>query len=344
MACALLNLKRGWRENSEFTLLHQRPVVTRRCAWASKGLATRFKSPSMSLWLSIGLISLCAVCWDIGVVLQKRAADVLPPLRVGTGLWSSIKAVATSGPWVLGLVMSAAGWGLFAWALDSTPVSLARAIQGSGLVILALFSRLFLNHRLRVAEWLAVAGVTLGIVALGLSEPVDQPTKTQLVPFPFAVGLLISLLITAGLMLKASQLGLALGLAPVFSAAAGLLLGLGDVLTKAVLVSLEAGQRVLTFAVLGPLLVAVYIGGLLLLSRSYQHGRAIVVTAVSDTAARLVAIFLGVMALGEQVPADVRHGTLRVLGLLFVLSGTVFLSRFSGEELARVSESGKAKP
>lgn len=284
----------------------------------------------MSLWLSIVLIAVCALCWDVGVVLQKRAVDSLSGARLGT--WSSFKAMLTSARWMAGLVMTAIGWGLFAWALESTPVSLARAIQGSGLVILALFSRFFLSHRLHTKEWIAVAVVTLGIVALGLSEPVDHPTTTVLIPSSLAVGVTGSLALCGAMIFNASRFQHIVGLVSIYSASAGLLLGLGDVLTKALLVSLETDQRILALAFLGALLSAVYIGGFLLLSKSYQYGRALVATAVSDTAARLVTIVVGVLALGESFPKDAYHGSLRVLGLGVVLVGTAVLTRFSGEE------------
>ncbi len=51
-------------------------------------------------------------------------------------------------------------------------------------------------------------------------------------------------------------------------------------------------------------LILVYVTGFLVLSRSYQHGRAIFVTAVSDLASRLVAIVVGIGALGERLSAD----------------------------------------
>src|SRR5512139_1816509 len=116
----------------------------------------------MSIWICIGMIAACAVCWDVGVVWQKQAADHLPRLQVGHQLLATLRAFLTSRKWIGGLVLSAAGWGLFAFALSFTPVSLARSIQGSGFVLLAVFSILFLDHRLSVLEWTGVLVVTLG--------------------------------------------------------------------------------------------------------------------------------------------------------------------------------------
>lgn len=291
----------------------------------------------MSIWSSIVLISLCAVCWDAGVVLQKQAADGLPPL-------SSVKALkrfVTSPRWMLGLAVSAGGWGLFAWALEGTPVSLARAIQGSGLVILAFFSVLFLDHRLKPREWASVLAVTAGILALGFSEPAESRTATVLEPGALGAGIGGALGVCLAGWLGFAGLSAIFGAAPVVSATAGILLGLGDVLTKALLVAAGAGKLALAFGVLGPALATVYLGGFFVLSRGYQQGRALVVTAVSDTASRLVSLALGVWTMGEAFPQGAADRALRVGGLALVIVGTIFLARFTGEQLAqRTGERG----
>jgi multidrug transporter EmrE-like cation transporter len=291
----------------------------------------------VSIWLSIVLISLCAVCWDAGVVLQKQAADGLPPLASAKAL----KRFVTSPRWMLGLGLSAGGWGLFAWALEGTPVSLARAIQGSGLVILAFFSVLFLDHRLKGTEWVSVLAVTAGVLALGFSEPAEAPTATVLVPGTLGAGIGGALGLCLLSFLFFPRLAALFGAAPVTSAIAGVLLGLGDVLTKALLVAVDGGKLGLAFGVLGPALATVYLGGFFVLSRGYQHGRALVVTAISDTASRLVSLVLGVGAMGEAFPQGAADRALRVGGLALVIVGTIFLARFTGEQLAhRMGERG----
>jgi hypothetical protein len=64
----------------------------------------------MSIWTAVFLIIICALLWDVGIVFQKQAVDRFP--RKGSDMKSSAS--------------------LF------TPVSVARGIQGSGFVILAV--------------------------------------------------------------------------------------------------------------------------------------------------------------------------------------------------------------
>jgi len=288
----------------------------------------------MSIWTALVLITLCALLWDAGIVLQKLAVDRVPRISLGRGLPSALLSLVKSGRWMAGLAASALGWGLFALALASTPVSVARTVQGSGFVILAVFSLLFLRHRLSAREWIGVALVTLGIAALGIADsssgrvPVE-PSLGGLLP-----ALMACLLACAAVSAIPGLLRVGLPWVIAFSIIAGTLLGLGDVATKVLLEELQLHEFGFPAAAAGACLIVFYVSGFLILSRAYQHGRAILVTAVSDLCSRLVAIFIGIAALGEALAANPRLRSLAVAGYAGILLGALFLSRFSGEEIA----------
>jgi len=302
----------------------------------------------MSIWIAIVLISLCALLWDAGIILQKLAVDALPRIRLDRRFGRSLLGLLSSGRWMAGLAASAAGWGLFAWALAFTPVSVARAIQGSGFVILAVFSMVFLRQRLTAADWLGIALVTTGVAALGIAERTPAAgagaitgaaaiTVTGLLP-----GVIACVVVAVGAWALPALRGTRRPGVVSFSIAAGLTLGVGDVLTKVALLEVQRGAWGL-FAAAAAGLVAFYVSGFLVLSRAYQHGRPIVVTAVSDLLARLVAIFLGIAALGEAPPADPKLRALTVLGFAAILSGAFLLSRFGGGELASALGGGRGR-
>ncbi len=292
----------------------------------------------MSIWVCIVLITLCAICWDIGVVLQKKGSDALPRVAWGRELPRTIIAFFKHRLWLGGLVISAAGWGLFAYALNYTPISLARTIQGSGFVILAVFSILFLNHRLTVMEWAGVFIITAGIVALGLSEPPEERTTSTILAYPFLFlgGSSVAFLFILYGLKKAFNLGF--DWVVIFSIAAGVTLGMGDVFTKTVMTAAGNKSFVAAFGLFAPLLIVFYLTGQMLLSRSYQHGRAILVTAVSDFFARVVSILFGVYALGEAFPQSPLLKGLRIAGLASILIGATFMARYSSEEIAKEIE------
>ncbi len=285
----------------------------------------------MSIWVALVLVTFCALLWDAGIVLQKLAVDRIPKLRLGRGFSTALRSLLSSGRWMAGLGASAIGWGLFAFALAYTPVSVARAIQGSGFVVLAVFSLLFLGHRLSPREWAGVALVTCGIAALGIAESRSGSVPGTIATERLLPALAVCLLacIAAAALPRVRRIRLPAVMA--FSVLAGILLGLGDVSTKVLLTVLQGKSFGLVGGAAAGGLVVFYVTGFLVLSRAYQHGRAILVTAVSDLCSRLVAIFIGISALGETIPGD---PWLAGLGYAAILVGAVFLARFSGEQIA----------
>jgi len=288
----------------------------------------------MSIWIALILVTFCAILWDVGIVLQKQAVDRAQRIRFGRSTAASLRALLKSGRWLAGLGASAAGWGLFVVALAFIPVSVARAIQGSGFVILAVFSLLFLRHRLSAREWLGVVLVTSGIVALGIATSSSGRTQDDLVAARLIPAIAVCLAVCAAAYAVPSLLRIRLQWVIVFSIMAGTLLGLGDVSTKVLLGLLQRHGPGFAAAAAGVGLVVFYVSGFLLLSRAYQHGRAILVTAVSDLCARLAAIFVGIAALGEALAGEPRLRMLAAAGYTGIVLGAVLLARFSGEELA----------
>ncbi len=104
--------------------------------------------------------------------------------------------------------------------------------------------------------------------------------------------------------------------------------------TRAILLAVENPGPLLAAGAAAVCLVGFYVTGFLVLSRAYQHGRPIVVTAVSDLCARLAAILMGVTALGERLPADPPSRLLALAAFASILCGAVLLGRFGAEGLA----------
>ena len=287
------------------------------------------------IWFALVLVTLCALLWDAGIVLQKLAVDRLP--RIGLG-----PRVRRRSP--VALHTRDAGWPALppprpAGACSpsrcpSLPCLVARAIQGSGFVVLAVFSLLFLRHRLVAQEWTGVALVTLGIAALGLVNSSSPGVPAVLSAGHLAAAVGACLLVCAAASALPRILKERVPPVIAFSIVAGTLLGLGDVSTKVLIGMLQGRAAALPMAAAGACLIAFYISGFLVLSRAYQHGRAILVTAASDLCSRLVAVVVGVAALGESLAADRRLRWIALLGYAGIITGAVLLARFSGGEMA----------
>jgi drug/metabolite transporter (DMT)-like permease len=330
----------------------------------------------LSIWIAILLITLASTGWNIGVIMQKRAADRLPFITMRHGGASTMLRFLRSPLWMGGLVVTGLGWGAYVYALNSTPVSLARAITGSGYVLLALLAIIFLKYRLTLVEWLAVITVTIGVILIGRSEQngavepahLDNVKLTLGVVATTTVCLLFFLLSRHRIPLAADRppltaypSGTSTSSTPstsstlhsaipphtssflrkpvvTFSVVSGVLSAAGDLLTKALLIAVHSGQYLAAFLIHAPLIIVFYLTGFFALSRAYQHGSAVTAVIISDFAVRVGSACLGLYVLGEVFPAAPTLRVFRILGFLVVLTGSTLLGRFSGEEPIRPQE------
>ena len=281
-------------------------------------------------------IVLGTVLWDAGAVLQKRAVEKLPLSRL------RISSLVRSAPWMAGLLVTGAGWGLYVFGLEAVSVSAARTITGGSYVILALFTIIFLKTRLRVAEWLAVALVTGGILLLGIGEASGAAPLSALAAnavwlrMLLGVGciVLLSLALLGGRIFSSGHPRFPLRPFLFFAALSGLLSSVGDLLMKALLFvangTLRSPFLPWLIAGLAAALIFFYLAGFYMLSRAYQGGTMLGGIVVSDFFARIGAIFLGAAAFAEPIAGRGTAGFARAAGFLLVLGGSVLLGRFSG--------------
>jgi multidrug transporter EmrE-like cation transporter len=270
-------------------------------------------------------IVLGTVLWDVGAVLQKKAVTLMPSGRL------PVLALVGSPGWMLGLLVTAAGWGMFVFGLDQVGISAARTITAGSYVVLALFSTVFLRAPLSLSEWLALACVTIGIVLLGLQETGVSaprvPATARLFLGMACITSLSALVFPALRLLKRSPRAAVVHLFA-FAALSGLLGSVGDLLTKVFLALVQQGNSV-PAALSAAGFIAFYVTGFYMLSRAYQVGTVVGGVVVSDFFGRMGALFLGALVLAEPIGGLERGGLQRALGFLLVLTGSLFLGRFA---------------
>jgi uncharacterized membrane protein len=263
------------------------------------------------------------VLWDVGAVLQKKAVELLPPTRL------PVASLVTSGWWMAGLLVTALGWGLYVFGLDRVPVSAARTVTGGSYVVLALFSIIFLKTPLRLPEWIAIVLVTAGILLLGLGAPaaaVDAGPSLPRVIVGAGGAALLSLALFMFGRLKRRPARSVLTPLVIFAAISGLLSSVGDLMMKTLL-SVGLALPLRAVAVVAAM-IAFYVVGVYMLSRSYQKGSMVGGVVISDFFARVGAIILGALALSEPLAGPGVNGIARGAGFLLVLGGSLLLGRF----------------
>jgi len=288
----------------------------------------------VSVWAAIALSVLATTCYQAGLVLQKIAADRMPKLTLVLRQRHVFRAFLRSPLWLSGIAITAAGWVCFLKAVANAPVSIVQPALGAGLVLLALVSVLVLKEEVRFLEWLGIALMISGIVLLGVSGSKDAIGSGRLSLYGLLIVTLASLALLAAAV-RLARSGRTLPLPLVLGFAAGVLIGLAALYTKGLFLSLEAGLPVLAWLVFLPLMMIANVGGLWVQQAGFQRGRALIVVAMNAVTNKVISIVGGMVTLGELLPTDESLAAARVAGFVAILAGTVFLSRFGSEMIAK---------
>jgi hypothetical protein len=265
-------------------------------------------SAAAGFGLLLALASALALNW--GFLAQHSGASALPPLSLRRPL-ASLRALFTSGRWLLGFLIGLAGWALYVGALALAPLSLVQAVAAGGIGILALLVHYGRGpERLTTNQWRAVAAAVGGLALLGVtlggeSSAGTAPSSLALIAWLGGLGLAAA--VAASLLPAGAGLG----------AAAGILYGAADVATKAA----ASGRLFYAAAV-----VAASVLAFAALQLAYQRGDAMTTVGLSTLLTNALPIAAGVILFRERLP-DEPLGAARAGAFGLVLAGAVMLVR-----------------
>jgi drug/metabolite transporter (DMT)-like permease len=278
----------------------------------------------------------------LGAILLAVAATVL--LNAGFALQkqgvarAEGRALFRTPIWLAGIAVMSGGWGLYFTAAKFAPISVIQPTLGAGFVVLALFSVFYLQERLRVMEWVALAALVGGVILLGWSALGESapaaPAGGPLVAVTAVcvAGAIAALLLARREFWPGGRRAIAYGLA------AGLLIGLGSLQIKAMFNYIDPaaipGRKLIAFGLCLPIVIAGNLLGIALMQRGFAHGKALVVVPLQQVTNKIVAILGGIFALGERLPPDPDLARARLLAFILILLGTAVLARFGGEARA----------
>jgi hypothetical protein len=270
--------------------------------------------------VGLGLALASALALDAGFLLQQSAAALAPRLSARRPL-ASARALVASRRWTGGFVLGIGGWGLYFCALALAPLSLVQTVAAAGIgllvVLLAIARRALPARRELIGALLA----TLGLMALAGSiggarvSPESAPAAAALAGLALA-GLVV---VAAALRRRSAALG---GLA------AGACYGIGDVISKVLLIELPHHPSLGALAA-SPLLYATAAAhglGFLLLQRAFQSGGPLASLGAMTAAMNLLPMSAGVLLLGERLPAGSLAIGLRLCAFGAAVAGAWALS------------------
>jgi drug/metabolite transporter (DMT)-like permease len=277
---------------------------------------------------------LSATCYGIAAVMQAiavRAASNRPAEVVGEagqgvdpGL---LVRMMRQGLFLASMAIDLVGFVAQLVALRKLPLFAVQAIMASNLAVTAVFAAWLMKARLSMREWLAVAGVVIGVALLGLSAGAQGAAK---VGSEFELGLIVAV-VAIGI----SGFAVARLPNPVRTLALGAIAGLGYAVVAVsarILPGFAPLQLVKSPAAYT--LAAAGIVSFLLYATALEGGSVTTATAAVVLAETMPPALVGVLFLGDTT----RHGlaAVGVLGFLLAVVCAVALARF-GEASDRES-------
>jgi drug/metabolite transporter (DMT)-like permease len=262
-----------------------------------------------------------AVAYGVATILQTIGARrQLRADRVDVRL---LWRLTGSLPFVLGIILDAAGFGLSLAALRSLPLFVVQAAISSNLAVTALLAAAVLRARLRAVDWAGIAAVTAGLTLLAVSAAQQHPARVELLG---RVGLLLGVLLLAALALLGGRhrRGQHATAPWALGVLAGLCYGAASIGARALR---RPGS--LAGLVTDPASWAIVLAGLLgllLYATALQRGAVTVVTAAVTTAETLAPAAIGVALLGDHP----RRGLvgLAATGFALTVGGALVLARY----------------
>jgi uncharacterized membrane protein len=131
-----------------------------------------------SATFAIPLALLTTTAFNTGLIVEKRALTALPPLQLNKA-GRTIMSLVTTPAWLAGLSLMLTGMALQVIVLAIEPISVVQPILASGVALTLVLSRLVLREKMGRAENWCVAIMAGSLVLLALSQDAASNHVTQ---------------------------------------------------------------------------------------------------------------------------------------------------------------------
>jgi drug/metabolite transporter (DMT)-like permease len=284
-----------------------------------------------------------AFCYGIAAVMQaiavraashRTAADGAAGTGVDPGL---LVRMLRQGPFLASIVIDLVGFVAQLVALRRLPLFAVQAIMASNLAVTAVFAAWLMKARLSAREWLAVAGVVVGVGLLGSSAGAEGAAT---VGSTFQLGLIVAVVAVGVAGFAAARLP-----NPARTPALGAIAGLGYgvlAISARILPGFTPHQLIHNPATYT--LAAAGIVSFMLYATALDGGSVTTATAAVILAETMPPAVIGVLFLGDTT----RHGlaAVAVVGFALAVACAVALARFgeAGEKRQERSASREPEP
>jgi drug/metabolite transporter (DMT)-like permease len=281
----------------------------------------------IALALVLTVVSTCAL--NLGYLLQHGVAASLPRLSLRRPL-ASLRSLLVERRWLLGFGIQVAGFVLYVIALALAPLSLVQATAAGGIGILAIMVSRITHVPLTKLERIGAAVSVAGLALLGVSLFSTHGEGTGATYAWVGVWLGAS---AAAAVLCVTLLARAIGRAPAWGIASGILFAAGDVATK---MAVSGDVTNIAFLVC---LIVFYSAGTAVLQAAFQRGGALTTAGLSTLLTNALPIVAGMVLFHEPFPSS-WMGAVRIAAFVAVIAGAVLLATHRKET---ESQSGRSQ-
>ncbi|SKA38971.1 hypothetical protein SAMN02745673_04903 [Marinactinospora thermotolerans DSM 45154] len=270
-----------------------------------------------------------------GAALQERRAITVPTGQVGQ--LRLLRHLAADPYWVLGTVLNVSGVAAHMWSLSHAPLTVVQPIGVSGLLFAVALSAFLRRRRLTWSQIGGCLAVTAGLIMLLLVLPAHVPGPA---PHPDTPVLMPLLALAAMLAcVGVARLGGGVTQAWALGVAGGIAYGVTSALARVIGVDALDDPA----SLMRPLtVVAVAIGlfGAVIVQNSYRTGHFALAYATLLISDPVAAVTIGVVFLGEALPATPVGGAAALVAAALICGGTIALARSSPPVAAQRAVTG----
>ena len=264
-----------------------------------------------------------ALAANVAILCKHRGATNAPRVRFTRPLASAI-ALFRSKWWLIGFAVAAVAWGFHVIAMALAPLSMVQVVTAGGLALLALPAQKLFGIRLGRREWAGLCLSAFGLAWLAVTaQATENHSAYSLAALLAFEGSLVA--VGAVLLHRGSNGPDHVRSGVVLGVASGILVGVGNVSTKALTGGVAADG---VLALVSPWSVLTVCAGILAffaLARGLQVGPPIQVIALSSIAANVTAIAGGIVVFGDSVGADALGIIARAAAFCAVLAAAVLI-------------------
>lgn len=291
--------------------------------------------------LCITFAIIAYITLNLGLVLQKHGASLLPPIEQ-TSLRANLVNFLKTPSWLIGFLLVNLQIIPFWIALTYGPISLVTPMIGAGMLALVFFSRVYLREPISRPMYVGIALIGVGLVVFGVasSNPQIHHTWSETIAIVSRTGSIVYLALLAFAVIVPVVLSVSMRywMADVlFGLASGLAASIGMIFSKLMMsgfdqdtlyanLSLNTG-RWQFFLFMGCMLVG-NTGAMVTQQFGFQKGKAIIVAPIFTVGCVLIPAITGVVLFEEWSTDGATRIGVKASAMVLIVVGVAILSYF----------------